>query len=98
MYEVFAGGGFLYESISVVGERGQITIPKTIRKIEGLRPGEEVIVKIEDGKIVVEKKLSKKEREKLMAEGYKKMAKLNLEVCREWEHASREADRFLDEY
>jgi len=88
----------MYESISIVGERGQITIPKTIRELEGLKAKDRVIVKVEDKRIVVEKLLSRKEKEKLMIEGYKKTAKLSLEICKEWEAADREANRFLDEY
>ena len=90
--------GFLYESVCVVGERGQITIPKAIRDLENVKAGEEVIVKIEGNKIVVETRMSKKEKEKLMAEGYKKTAKLNLELCKEMENVSIEADRLLDDY
>ncbi len=45
----------MYETIVVMGERGQITIPKTIREIQGLKPKDKVIVKIEDKRIVVEK-------------------------------------------
>jgi len=41
--------------------------------------------------------LSKKARDALMAEGYKKMAKRDLALEREWAWASVEADRLLDE-
>ncbi len=47
------------------------------------------------------KTLSRKEkraREKLMIEGYKKMAKRDLALEREWAWASTEADRLLDDY
>ena len=96
-YVLIHTGGFLFESISTVGQRGQITIPKTIRRIKGLKANDKVIVKIEDGKIVVEKALSKKRREALMIEGYKKLAKLSLETEDEWKYASTEADGFLDD-
>ena len=88
----------MYESIIVVGERGQITIPKTIRDLEQIRPKDKVIVKIEDKKIVVEKALGRKEKEKLMIEGYKKMAELDKEIEEEMKHTSKEADAMLDEY
>ena len=88
----------MYESESIVGERGQITIPKMIRDVEGLKKKDRVVVKIEDNRIVVEKMLDKKAKEKLMSEGYKKMAKLSLETEKEWAHASTEADRMLDDY
>jgi len=88
----------MHESIAVIGERGQITIPKDIREKEGLKPKDKVIVKIEDNKIVVEKSLSKQEKEKLMIEGYKKMAKRDKEIAEEMKYVSREADAMMDEY
>lgn len=88
----------MYESITIVGERGQITIPKTIREKEGLKKKDKVIVKLEDGKIVVEKLLSKKVKEKLMKEYYIKYAKLNEKIAEEWKYVSKEADEMLDEY
>ena len=88
----------MYESVTVVGERGQITIPKTIREKEGLKAKDKVVVKIEGNRIVVEKSLGKKEKEELMIEGYKKMAKLDEELEEEMKHASREADEMLDDY
>lgn len=88
----------MYECISTVGERGQITIPKSIRDKEGIKEKDKVVVKLENEKIVVEKVMGKKEKERLMAEGYKKMDKLNLQICKEWEAADKEANRFLDDY
>jgi len=88
----------MYESMTTVGERGQITIPKEIRKKESLMPKDKVIVKIENGKIIVEKAMSKKEKEKLMIEGYKKMAKLDEKIEKEMRYASKEADEMLDDY
>lgn len=88
----------MYETITIVGERGQITIPKTIREIEGIEAKDRVIVKIENDKIVVEKTMNKKEREKLMIEGYKKMANLSLKIEDEWKYSSKESDEMLDEY
>ncbi|MFH1100266.1 MAG: AbrB/MazE/SpoVT family DNA-binding domain-containing protein [Candidatus Micrarchaeota archaeon] len=88
----------MYEQMTIMGERGQITIPKAIREMEGLKPGNQIVVKIENSKIIVEKPLNKKEKEKLMAEGYKKMAKLDEETAEEWKNASKEADAMLDDY
>jgi len=85
----------VYESITVVGERGQITIPKLIREKEGLNAKDRVIVSIVDNKIVVEK-ASDEDKEKLMIEGYKKMAKLMEEVEDEWKYVSVEADAMID--
>ncbi len=88
----------MYESVAVVGERGQITIPKNIRKIENINPKDRLIVKIEDDRIVVEKTPSKNQKEKLMKEYYLKYAKENEKIAEEWKHASKEADEMLDEY
>ena len=85
----------MYETECVVGERGQITIPKFIRDKEGLKKKDRVIVKIEGERIVVEKKLSKKEKEKLMKEYYINYADLHKKINKEWEVADREANRFL---
>lgn len=90
----------LYEHISVVGERGQVTIPKDIREIEGIKEKDKVIIKIEDNKIVIEKiqSVEKKKQIQLLKEGYKKFARLSLEVTNEFEHADNSANRFLDDY
>lgn len=88
----------MYESVTVVGERGQITIPKNIRDLEDIKPKDKVIVKIENDKIVVEKALGKAEKEKLMVEGYKKMGKQGLELENEMRYVGKEADAMLDEY
>ncbi|MBI4045033.1 MAG: AbrB/MazE/SpoVT family DNA-binding domain-containing protein [Candidatus Diapherotrites archaeon] len=88
----------MYESVAVVGERGQITIPKNIRDLENIKPKDRVIVKIENDRIVVEKALGKAEKERLMVEGYKKMGKQGLELEGEMRHVSKEADAMLDEY
>lgn len=85
----------MYESITTVGERGQITIPKTIREKEGLKSKDKVIVKIEGDKIVVEKTVSKKEKERLIKEYYQKYAELHKKINKEWEVVDREANRFL---
>ncbi len=87
----------MYEHISIVGERGQITIPKNIREIEGIKEKDKVVVKIEDNKIVIEK-LEKKNQTELLKEGYTKLAKLSLKITQEFEHADKSANRFLDEY
>ncbi|PIN85478.1 MAG: AbrB family transcriptional regulator [Candidatus Diapherotrites archaeon CG11_big_fil_rev_8_21_14_0_20_37_9] len=88
----------MYETISTVGERGQITISKDIREKEGLKPKDKVIVKMENGKITIEKMFSKKEKEKLLIEGYKKMAKHDEELEDEMKYTSKETDAMLDDY
>ncbi|MBN2126834.1 MAG: AbrB/MazE/SpoVT family DNA-binding domain-containing protein [Candidatus Diapherotrites archaeon] len=85
----------MYESITIMGERGQITIPKSIREIAGLNPKDKLIVKIEEKKIVVEK--PQKEKEELIKEYFEKYSWLEKEVDEEWKHASKEADVVLDD-
>jgi len=88
----------VYESIAVVGERGQITIPKDIREIEKIKPKDRVIVRIENNKITVEKAFSKKQKEELMKEYYVRHAKENKELSEEMINASAEASGFSDEH
>jgi len=88
----------MFESICTVGERGQITLPKFIRKVKNISGKDKVIVKLKDESIVVEKFLSKKQFEKKLIEGYKKMAKRDLETCKEWEVVDKETDAMLDDY
>ena len=88
----------MYESTTVVGERGQITIPKNIREMENLKPKDKVIVKIENEQIVVEKVLGKKQKEELMKEYYRKYYNFEKKIAKEWAHVSKEADAMLDDY
>jgi AbrB family looped-hinge helix DNA binding protein len=82
---------WLFESESVIGERGQVTIPKIIREKKNLVAGEKVVFKIEGDKIIMEKnKIDKKEKERLMKEYYTKFAKENEELSEEIVGASSE--------
>ncbi|MBI4043392.1 MAG: AbrB/MazE/SpoVT family DNA-binding domain-containing protein [Candidatus Diapherotrites archaeon] len=85
-------------SVTVMGERGQITIPKNIRDKEGLKPKDKVVVAIEDNRIILKKALSKKEKERMIKEYYTKYEWLEEKVAKEWEHVSKEADAMLDDY
>lgn len=44
------------------------------------------------------KTVSKKKLNKLLEEGYKKRAKFDKKLIKEFEHVDREANSFLDEY
>jgi len=66
--------------------------------MEGLKPRDKVIVKIEDSKIVVEKPMSKRKKELLMKEYFIKYRKLEEEITEDWKHVSKEADAMLDDY
>lgn len=74
-----------------VGERGQVTIPKELRERFGIRGGDEVVVREEDGKIVIEKS-TLAER---LAEGYRRRAERDEELDGEMTAVSREADENL---
>ena len=84
----------MYSAVSVVGERGQITIPKLLRDAEGLKSKDKVLLRFEGNKITLEK-LSKKTKDELMKEFYVKYADLNKQVNDEWKYVSREADELL---
>jgi AbrB family looped-hinge helix DNA binding protein len=88
----------MFEKIVSVGERGQVTIPKEMRDKGGIKPKDKLVFRVENKKIILEKKIGKKEMEKLLAKGYKKLAKISSEVEDEWRYASKEADEMLDEY
>ena len=87
----------MYESESLVGERGQITIPKIIREKEGIKPKDKVMIKIENGRIVIEK-IGKENFEILMKEYYEKYGKRHEEIAKEWEVTESEVNKYLDEY
>lgn len=85
----------MFESICVVGERGQITLPKAIREIGGIKSRDKVIVKMENNKVVVERLAGKKEKDALMREYYQKYAKVHKELNKDWESVDKEANRYL---
>ncbi|MDO8427922.1 MAG: AbrB/MazE/SpoVT family DNA-binding domain-containing protein [Candidatus Diapherotrites archaeon] len=88
----------MYESIAVIGERGQITIPKDIRELEGLKPKDKVIVKIEDNKIVVEKAVQRSQNDKLLIEYFSKYAQIEKKIADDWVQVSNESDAMLNDY
>ena len=60
-----------------VSSKGQIVIPTSIRKKLGLKTGSEVIFEIEEGKIIVKRKMTSDEIVKAFAKVPKKIRKLN---------------------
>jgi AbrB family looped-hinge helix DNA binding protein len=74
-----------------VGERGQVTIPKELRERLGIHGGDEVLVHEEDGKVTIEKPVSRAE----LAEGYRQYAAESETLAEEMAGVSREADRYL---
>ncbi len=39
-----------------VGPKGQVVIPSDIREMLGIRPGEQVVVEVDDGNVVIKRK------------------------------------------
>lgn len=74
-----------------VGERGQVTLPKELREKLNIRGGDEVLVHEEDGKITIEKPVSREE----LAEGYRQYAAKSESLAAEMADVSREADEYL---
>lgn len=74
-----------------VGERGQVTLPKRLREAFGIDGGDEVEIREDDGKIVIEKPLTRDE----LAEGYRARADRARKVTDEFEGVSREANAYL---
>lgn len=71
-----------------VGERGQVTLPKDIRDRLGIEGGDEVLVRERDGRIVVEKPVTRAD----LAEGYRARADRMRQLSAEFEGVSREAN------
>jgi AbrB family looped-hinge helix DNA binding protein len=74
-----------------VGERGQVTLPKQLREKLGISGGDEVVVHEEDGRIVVEKSVTRDE----LAEGYRRRADEMERLAEEMDAVSEEADAAL---
>jgi len=74
-----------------VGERGQVTLPKELREKLNIEGGDEVLVHQEDGKITIEKPVSREE----LAEGYRQYAAKSEALTAEMADVSREADEYL---
>jgi len=74
-----------------VGERGQVTLPKEIRERLGIEGGDEVVVHEDDGRVVIEKPVTRE----ALAAGYRATAERARDVAEEMEHASNEADGYL---
>lgn len=74
-----------------VGDRGQVPLPKRFRDAFGIQGGDEVTIREEGDKIVIEKSISRKE----LAEGYRRRADQHRELAYEMEGVSQEADTHL---
>jgi AbrB family looped-hinge helix DNA binding protein len=74
-----------------VGQRGQVTIPKELRERFGITGGDEVVIREEAGKLVIERQVTREE----LAEGYRKRANRTRELADELAGISTEADEHL---
>jgi len=74
-----------------VGERGQVTIPKELREQLGITGGDEVVVREEDGRVIIERQTV---RERL-AEGYRERAERDRRIDKEMAGVSGEANEDL---
>mgnify|MGYP000642798673 CR=1 FL=1 len=71
-----------------VGERGQVTIPKELREQLGITGGDEVVVREEDGRVIIERQTV---RERLAA-GYRERAERDRRIDEEMADVSAEAN------
>jgi AbrB family looped-hinge helix DNA binding protein len=74
-----------------VGERGQIALRKKLREEFDISPGDEVKIRKESGKIVVELPVTRED----LAAGYRARAEQYREVHEELKGTSREANEHL---
>lgn len=90
----------MYESYTIVGERGQITIPKIIREKADIKSKQRLIVKIENNYICIVKEevISKKNKDKKMIEGYKSMNKIDKKITNDFKYVVSEANEYLGDY
>jgi AbrB family looped-hinge helix DNA binding protein len=74
-----------------VGERGQVTLPKGLREAFDIGGGDEVEIRGESGKIVIEKPITRED----FAAGYRARADRLRDLHDELEGVSKEADEYL---
>lgn len=74
-----------------VGERGQVTLPKELREEFDISGGDEVEIRKESGKIVIEKPIARED----IAAGYRARAEQLRELHDDMDRVSREANEYL---
>ena len=74
-----------------VGDRGQVTLPKELREKFDIHGGDEVLINEENGKITIEKAVTREE----LAEGYQRYAAESEALEAEMAGVSRESNRCL---
>lgn len=74
-----------------VGERGQVTLPKQLRKEFSISGGDEVEIRKEENKIVIERPVTREE----LAAGYRARAERSQQLDEEMDGVSKEANEYL---
>lgn len=74
-----------------VGDRGQITLPKELREEFDIDGGDEIEIRKESGKIVIEKPITRDDA----AAGYRARADQLRDLEEEMDGVSQEADEYL---
>jgi len=74
-----------------VGERGQVTLPKELREEFDIGGGDEVEIRKEAGKIIIEKPITRED----LAAGYRARTDHLRELHNEMDGVSQEADEYL---
>ncbi|WP_306061304.1 AbrB/MazE/SpoVT family DNA-binding domain-containing protein [Natronococcus wangiae] len=74
-----------------VGDRGQITLPKELREEFDIDGGDEIEIRKESGKIVIEKPITRED----LAAGYRARADQLRDLHEEMDGVSQEADEYL---
>jgi len=74
-----------------VGGRGQVTLPKKLREAFDISGGDEVEIRKESGKIVIQKPISRED----LAAGYRARAEQFQDLHDEMDGVSQEADEYL---
>lgn len=88
----------MYEAYTLVGQRGQITIPKEIRDKLNIKEKDKLFLTIKSNNVIVKKVLSDNDLNKLMAEGYKKMHKIDKETIDDFKYVDSEANAYVGDY
>ncbi len=73
--------------VRIVGQRGQVTIPKSMREKEHIHSGDKVVFNQRNGEIVIKKTDMSEE----LKEGYQNLAEQSIEMSEEMLTASKEA-------
>lgn len=74
-----------------VGQRGQVTIPKAFRERFGIHGGDDVMIRADGDRLVIEPPVTREE----LAEGYRRRAERDRELVEEMANVSLEADAHL---